>query len=322
MTLNTIRNLVADEMTRADDLITKSLPSDVELVNKIGYYIVNSGGKRLRPMITLLCGKLLGNFSTKHHTLAAVIEFIHTATLLHDDVVDASELRRGRETANHIWGNESTVLVGDYVYSRAFELMVSLDNLTIMAVMSKTTTGIAEGELLQLTHCHDPSTTEAQYLAIIERKTAILFAAACEAAALLSQCDKQTCDAIANFGLHFGIAYQLVDDALDYAASAEEMGKNCGDDLAEGKPTLPLLYAMQNGNETQQAFLQRAMLEGNVDDFNKIKQTIDDTHALDYTFEVAQQHANRAVEYLAKLPDSEFKDGLIALTEFILHRRQ
>ena len=248
---DSIKNLTAAETKAVDQLILNELSSDVVLINQIGHYIISNGGKRLRPMLLLLAAKALGNFDANHLTLAAVIEFIHTATLLHDDVVDESELRRGRESANAVWGNAASVLVGDYLYSSAFEMMVRTNNMRVMDIMSKTTTAIAEGEVLQLLNCNNPDTTEEKYLEVIARKTAILFSTATRLAAVVSGSTPEIEESLAIYGQQLGVAFQLIDDALDYKASTAELGKNLGDDLAEGKPTLPLIYAIEHGTPEQ-----------------------------------------------------------------------
>jgi len=243
---NVIKTLTLDDSKATDQLILNELNSDVALINQIGHYIVGSGGKRLRPMLLLLAAKALNYDGKQHLTLAAVIEFIHTATLLHDDVVDESDLRRGKDSANAVWGNAASVLVGDFLYSKAFEMMVRADNMRVMEILSKTTTAIAEGEVLQLLNCNNPTTTEASYLEVISRKTAILFSAATRLSALLVDASSETEAQMAAYGMHLGNAFQLIDDALDYKANAEELGKNLGDDLAEGKPTLPLIHAIEH----------------------------------------------------------------------------
>ncbi|CAG7856373.1 partial octaprenyl-diphosphate synthase, partial [biofilm metagenome] len=265
-----IKRLTADDAKSVDKLIVKKLTSDVVLINQMGHYIVNNGGKRLRPMLLLLGAKALGEVEQHHLVLAAVIEFIHTATLLHDDVVDESDLRRGQQSANAVWGNAASVLVGDYLYSSAFEMMVSTNIMRVMEILSKTTTAIAEGEVLQLLNCNNPETSEAKYLEVISRKTAILFSAAMRLAAVVSKASTEVEDKLAQYGQHLGVAFQLIDDALDYKATKEELGKNLGDDLAEGKPTLPLIYAIKNSNPTDADVIINAIKNGDRDAFNNV----------------------------------------------------
>lgn len=303
-----------------DRLILRELQSDVVLINQIGHYIVNSGGKRLRPMLLLLAAKALNCNDPHIITLAAVVEFIHTATLLHDDVVDESTLRRGRETANALWGNSASVLVGDYLYSRSFELMVSVRNLRIMDLLSHTTTAIAEGEVLQLLNCNNPATTEQKYLDVISRKTAILFSAAVQLAAVLAGVPEPVERALRAYGLHLGIAFQLIDDALDYRATPEELGKNLGDDLADGKPTLPLIYALENCNESQADILRRAIGEGDRDAFLDVLEIVNSTDSISYTSRRAVEEADRAIDALSLLPDSPYKEALANVAKFSVER--
>ena len=249
--LQFIRDLISEDFQSVNRLIQTSLSSEVVLIDQLSHYIISSGGKRLRPILVLLSAKTAGYTGKNHIDMAAIIEFIHTATLLHDDVVDASELRRGRETANAIWGNEASVLVGDFLYSRAFQMMVNVNNMRVMQILSDATNTIAEGEVMQLLHCHDPDITEAQYKRVIYCKTAKLFEAGCQLGAVLSGVDAKTEQLYIDFGKHLGNAFQIIDDSLDYTGNTEEIGKNIGDDLAEGKPTLPLIYAMQHASEKQ-----------------------------------------------------------------------
>jgi len=315
-----IRGLVEEETAAVDRLILRELQSGVVLINQIGHYIVNSGGKRLRPLLLLLAAKALNCNDPHVITLAAVIEFIHTATLLHDDVVDESTLRRGRDTANALWGNSASVLVGDYLYSRSFELMVSVQNLRIMEVLSHTTTAIAEGEVLQLLNCNNPATTEQKYLDVIARKTAILFSAAVQLSAILAGAPEPVESAMKSYGLHLGIAFQLIDDALDYRATPEELGKNLGDDLADGKPTLPLIYALEKSNAKQADILRRAIEQGDRDAFLEVLDIVTSTDAISYTSCRAVEEANRAIEALSVLPESSYKDALDNLAKFSVER--
>lgn len=317
---NSIKNLTAEEAKKVDRLILDELSSDVVLINQIGHYIISNGGKRLRPMLLLLAAKALGKSMDGHLILAAVIEFIHTATLLHDDVVDESELRRGQESANAVWGNAASVLVGDYLYSSAFEMMVRTNNMRVMEILSKTTTAIAEGEVLQLLNCNNPETTEEKYLEVISRKTAILFSAATRLSAALIESPREIEESLASYGQHLGIAFQLIDDALDYKSSKEELGKNLGDDLAEGKPTLPLIYAIENSTQENAEIIIEAIKNGNRDRFNEIYDIVKACKAIDYTEKRADEEAQKAIDAIAMLPDSEYKDALIQLAKFSVQR--
>ena len=315
-----IKNLTATESRAVDQLILNELSSDVVLINQIGHYIIGNGGKRLRPMLLLLAAKALGEVNEHHLTLAAVIEFIHTATLLHDDVVDESELRRGRESANAVWGNAASVLVGDYLYSSAFEMMVRTDNMQVMDILSKTTTAIAEGEVLQLLNCNNPDTTEEKYLEVIARKTAILFSTATRLAGVISGVDAQMQEALAVYGQQLGVAFQLIDDALDYKATTEDLGKNLGDDLAEGKPTLPLIYAIQHGTPEQARVIIDAIREGSREAFAEVYAIVEATRAIEYTERCADRAAEQAIEALSCLPESEYKAALEWLARFSVQR--
>ncbi|MDH5369927.1 MAG: polyprenyl synthetase family protein, partial [Gammaproteobacteria bacterium] len=293
---------------------------EVALINQIGSHIINSGGKRLRPIIHLLCAKALAYEGSQHIDLSAIIEFIHTATLLHDDVVDNSDLRRGEDTANALWGNAASVLVGDFLYSRAFEMMVEIDRMTIMAILSKATNTIAEGEVLQLLNCHDPDTTEERYLEVIHNKTAKLFESASELAAVICDRPPEQQQAMAKYGMHLGCAFQLIDDVLDYTSSAEDMGKNLGDDLSEGKPTLPLIYAMRNGSSVQATMIREAIENGGLDKIEQIHDAIHNSGAIEYTSNCAKNEAKLAIESLNVLTDSAYKDALIFLANFSVNR--
>ncbi|QWF72448.1 polyprenyl synthetase family protein [Methylomonas paludis] len=317
---DSIKNLTATEALAVDQLILDELSSDVVLINQIGHYIIGNGGKRLRPMLLLLAAKALGQVEDHHLIMAAVIEFIHTATLLHDDVVDESVLRRGKESANAVWGNAASVLVGDYLYSSAFEMMVRTNKMRVMEILSKTTTAIAEGEVLQLLNCNNPDTTEAKYLEVIARKTAILFSTATRLAAVISGTDTVVEEALAIYGQQLGVAFQLIDDALDYKASTEELGKNLGDDLAEGKPTLPLIYAIQHGTEQQAQIVIDAIRHGSRAAFNEVYAVVKATQAIEYTEKCAEQAAAKAIESLQVLPDSDYKSALEMLARFSVQR--
>jgi len=319
-TIDDINTLIADDMGKLNACIQTRLHSEVVLINQIGGHIINSGGKRLRPIIHLLSAKALSYNGSQHVDLSAIIEFIHTATLLHDDVVDNSDLRRGEDTANALWGNAVSVLVGDFLYSRAFEMMVEIDRMQIMAILSKATNTIAEGEVLQLLNCHDPDTTEERYLEVIHSKTAKLFEAASELAAVICDRPSEEQQAMAKYGMHLGCAFQLIDDVLDYTSSAEEMGKNLGDDLAEGKPTLPLIYAMRNGSEEQSKMVREAIETGGLDKIEQIHEAIHQSGAIEYTSECAKNEAKRAIDTLTFLPESNYKDALIFLANFSVNR--
>jgi len=320
MTLEEVRELAGADMAAVDALIQERLRSDVLLINQLGLYIINSGGKRLRPLLVLLAARACGYEGRDHLTLAAVVEFIHTATLLHDDVVDASELRRGRETANAIWGNEASVLVGDFLYSRAFEMMVEIGSMRVMEIMAHTTNRIAEGEVMQLLNCHEPDTTEAQYMEVIRSKTAKLFEAAARLGAVLGGQPGEVETALAAYGMHLGTAFQLVDDVLDYSADAETMGKNIGDDLAEGKPTLPLIHVMREGSEAERALVREAIEKGGLDRIEAVRDAIESTGAIAYTARSARAEAERAIDTLSRLPASPYRDALHALAEFSVSR--
>jgi len=320
MQVDNIRALIADDMMAVDAVIQARLSSDVVLVNQLSHYIVNSGGKRLRPILSLMSSRAYGYDGIHHHTLAAIIEFIHTATLLHDDVVDESELRRGKETANALFGNAASVLVGDFLYSRAFEMMVDVGSMKVMQILAETTNVIAEGEVMQLMNCHDADTTEQRYLDVIHAKTAKLFEAATRLGAVL--CDRPEAEenAMASYGMHLGTAFQLIDDVLDYSSSSEEMGKNVGDDLAEGKPTLPLIYAMRNGTQEQSDIVRKAIEEGGLDYLDSVMLAIKETRAIEYTEQTAKNEAELAIQQLEHLPESEYKKALQDLARYSVDR--
>jgi octaprenyl-diphosphate synthase len=308
-------------MGAVDALIQQCLHTDVALIDQLSHYIINSGGKRLRPMLVLLSANACQYQGDQHINLAAVIEFIHTATLLHDDVVDASQLRRGNMTANAVWGNEASVLVGDFLYSRAFEMMVDANNMRIMEIMSHTTNTIAEGEVLQLLNCHDAETTETRYMDVVSRKTARLFEAAAQIGAVLGEQSEHIETALANYGLHLGTAFQLIDDVLDYSASPEDTGKNVGDDLAEGKPTLPLIHAIHKGTPNQAKLIRKAIENGGHDNMQDVCAIIESTGAIPYTAHAAKRQADLAIAALNPLPDSASKEALYGLAEFSVDRR-
>ena len=321
MKLETINQLAHKDMLAVNGLIQQQVDSDVSLINQLGFYIVNSGGKRLRPLLTVLAARALDIQTNQHHTLAAIIEFIHTATLLHDDVVDESTMRRGKETANAVFGNQASVLVGDFLYTRSFQMMVSLKRMRVMEILSNATNVIAEGEVLQLMNCNDPETSEESYMQVIYSKTARLFEAATLLAAVLTEQNEEIELAMQEYGKYLGTAFQLVDDILDYAADPEEMGKNVGDDLAEGKPTLPLLYAMWNGTEPQKTLIKEAIETGNgLQHFTEIMSAMDQTGALTYTKKLAVDASEKAINALDIVPNSEYKTALIGLARIAVER--
>ena len=315
-----IRAIVATEFEQVNQLIVEQLQSNVPMVENVGHYIVDAGGKRLRPLLVLLSAAALGHCDQAQIKLAAVIEFIHTATLLHDDVVDISSLRRGRPTANAEFGNAPSVLVGDFLYTRAFQLMVQLGDMDILRHMADTTNTIAEGEVLQLTRAGDASTTEAQYLDVITRKTAVLFAAGCWGAARLGGRDEQTMQQMREFGLNLGIAFQMIDDVLDYEGDPATMGKNVGDDLTEGKPTLPLIHVLREGTEAEQALVRRAITEKTADQIDDILTAVRRCGALDYTRAQARRYHDLALAGLAQLPDSDARTALQQITDLSINR--
>jgi octaprenyl-diphosphate synthase len=320
MSFESVKALVGDDLRQVDHVIRERLASDVVLVNLIAEYIVGGGGKRLRPLVVVLAARACGYAGERHAEAAAIIEFIHTATLLHDDVVDGSTLRRGRDTANEIWGAEASVLVGDYVYSRAFEMMVALGDMRIMDVMATATNRIAEGEVLQLMNTHDPETTEERYFDVIYRKTAKLFEAGTQIAAILAGAATTIETGMARYGKHLGTAFQLIDDVLDYRADREQLGKNLGDDLAEGKPTLPLIYALKMGTNEQRTVVRASIEQGGVPDLPRITAAIESTGGLAYTARLARREAALAIEALAELPDSAYKQALRELADFAVER--
>jgi octaprenyl-diphosphate synthase len=321
VTFDEVIALSRSDMQAVDQLITTSLKSDVALVSQVSQYIVMSGGKRLRPIIVLLAARAFGYQGVQHVRAAAIIEFIHTATLLHDDVVDSSSRRRGQDSANAVFGNQASVLVGDFLYSRAFQMMVDIDSMRVMQILADATNTIAAGEVMQLMNVHDPDTSEEAYQQVIYRKTARLFEAGAQIAAVLGERSPADENAMMRYGQHLGTAFQLVDDALDFNASADELGKNLGDDLAEGKATLPLIYAMENGSAADKALIRQAILDGGLDQLEAITKIIKATGALQYTARRAQEATDAAIAALAGMPDSEYKQALIAIAEFAVKRR-
>jgi octaprenyl-diphosphate synthase len=321
MDIKNIQALTQNDMTAVNNLIYSQINSDVVLINQLGVYIVNAGGKRMRPMLTVLAARAFGYQGEEHISIAAIIEFIHTATLLHDDVVDESNMRRGRETANALFGNSASVLVGDFLYTRSFQMMTKLGNMKIMDILSDATNIVAEGEVLQLMNCNDPDTTEESYFEVIYCKTAKLFEAATRLAAIIADQDESIEKAMQEYGKYLGTAFQLVDDIMDYTADAKAMGKNIGDDLAEGKPTLPLLYAMQHGNQQQTKLIRDAIEHCNgMDHLDEILAAMKETGSLVYTQKKAELEADKAIEALKVLPDSEHKQALISLAHIAANR--
>ena len=314
------RNLAARDMLRVDRMIRQRLHSDVVLVNAIAEHIVGGGGKRLRPALHVLAAHAAGYRGDAHIELAAVIEFIHTATLLHDDVVDESDLRRGRKTANAAWGNAASVLVGDFMYSRAFQMMVELDNMEVMRILADTTNSIAEGEVLQLLNIGKAETTEAAYMQVIERKTAVLFAAATQLGGVLAGLPAGQCLALRRYGMELGSAFQIADDLLDYVSDSETLGKNIGDDLAEGKPTLPLIYAIERSTPLQAELLRNAISQQRLATLDVIIAAIRSSGALERTRAKAQSHADAAHAALEGLPPSEYRDALAGLADYAVNR--
>jgi octaprenyl-diphosphate synthase len=319
--LDALRALVVEDWGDVNRVIVRRLGSDVALVNQVAHHIIHNGGKRLRPLAVLLAARACGYRGQDHIASAAIIEFIHTATLLHDDVVDSSGLRRGRQTANALFGNQASVLVGDFLYSRAFQMMVELKELRILDVLANATNTIAEGEVLQLMNCNNPDTTEADYMEVIYRKTAKLFEAGTRIGAILAGQDDTFEQALVSYGRHLGQAFQLVDDALDYDATPEEFGKNIGDDLAEGKPTLPLIYAMAHGSPAERHMIREAIETGGTRNLTSIQLAIEASGGLRYTAERAREEVEVAIKALAPLPQSKFRDGLVSLAQFAIHRR-
>lgn len=322
MDLTAIRLLADSDMQSVDQLIYKQLESDVALINQLGFYIINGGGKRLRPLLSILAARSVDYQGELHVKLAAIIEFIHTASLLHDDVVDESTLRRGRETANALFGNSASVLVGDFLYTRSFQMMTELDSMHVLKVLADTTNVLAEGEVLQLMNCNDPETTEANYMRVIYCKTAKLFEAATLLAGVLADVPSEWQQALGDYGKYLGTAFQLTDDLLDYTAETGELGKNIGDDLAEGKPTLPLIYAMMHGDDTAKALIKMAIEKGDgTQAIDEIVAALNKSGALEYTQKRAEQEAQKAIDALIVLPDTDYKQALIALAHLSVNRK-
>lgn len=321
MRLSAIRSLVNPDLIATDDFICKELVSEIPFINQVMEYILQCGGKRIRPLLVLLTAKAFAHQQQQHIDLAAAIELIHTATLLHDDVVDKAALRRGHDTANTLWGNEASVLVGDFLYSRAFQLIVKLKNLEILDIFSNATNLIAEGEVLQLLNCHDPDTSEEAYFRVIERKTAKLFEVAAQiGTALSTERSDQQMMAMQQYGLQLGMAYQLIDDALDYQSSTEMLGKTKGNDLIEGKPTLPVIYALKKGNKTETKLLRDAIQHSHVIELETLLAIVESTGAIEYTANVAKERALKANSVLMHIPDSPYRKALHELAEFVVER--
>ena len=320
VTLETLYSLIEPDMAAVDAVIRRQLHSDVVLIRQVAEYIIQSGGKRMRPALLLLAAGAVGFTGKEKHELAAVVEFIHTATLLHDDVVDESDLRRGRETANAAFGNAASVLVGDFLYTRAFQMMVAVDDMRVMQILANATNIIAEGEVLQLMNCHDADVDESRYLQVIRYKTAKLFEAASQLGALLGKVDSATEQALAAYGMHLGTAFQLIDDVLDYSGQAVSTGKHLGDDLAEGKPTLPLIYVMQHGTPEEAACVRQAIENGGREDFPAVLAAIQRSGALQHARACAENEANLAREAISALGDSIYKKALIELSVLAVER--
>lgn len=319
MTLEQIQALVTHDLQAVEREMLTAIQSDISLIRDINQHILQ-GGKRIRPLLTLLISHMLGETSQPQIILASIIEFIHTATLLHDDVVDNSTMRRGMATANDVWGNEASVLVGDFLYSRAFQLLVDMNEYALMTILAKTMNVMAEGEVLQLMNRHDPSTDEQTYFRVVNAKTAVLFQAACEMAATLAQADTQSIQYATNYGYHIGLAFQLVDDALDYSGNAQQLGKNIGDDLAEGKVTLPLIHALRHANPEEKQLLGHIIATGELVRLDEVQAIIERHQSVDYTLGLAKQHQQQAIQALETFPSSTYKTALIQLAEFILIR--
>ena len=321
MDLNEIQALSAKDMQAVNAMISQQLQSDVALINQLSFYIINGGGKRIRPLIAVLVANALNYQGDRHITCATFIEFIHTATLLHDDVVDESTLRRGKDTANAIFGNAASVLVGDFIYTRAFQLMARLGSLPVMQVMSDAVNVIAAGEVLQLMNCNDPDTTEQSYMQVIYSKTARLFEVAAECSALLSEATEQQVQAMKLYGRYLGTAFQLIDDVLDYCADVDKLGKNLGDDLEEGKPTLPLLHAMQHASEDERQLIRSIIEHGHGRKYlAEVQAMMDKYQSLTYTIEKANQEAQKAIDSLSVIDDNPYKEALISLAKISVER--
>ncbi|ANW24711.1 octaprenyl diphosphate synthase [Vibrio coralliilyticus] len=321
MDFKAIQALTANDMAKVNETIHAQLNSDVSLINQLGFYIISGGGKRIRPLLAVLSARALGYQGQAHTTAAAFIEFIHTATLLHDDVVDESDMRRGKATANAAFGNAASVLVGDFIYTRSFQMMTELGSMKILKLMSDAVNIIAEGEVQQLMNCNDPDTTEESYMQVIYSKTARLFEAATQIGAILNDAPSEVETALQNYGKYLGTAFQLIDDVMDYTSDGDEMGKNVGDDLAEGKPTLPLLYAMQHGTPEQTQMIREAIEKANgMEKLDAIMEAMEQTGSLEYTRQKAYQEADKAIAELSVLSESPYKEALVTLAHMSVHR--
>jgi octaprenyl-diphosphate synthase len=315
-----IQALMKSELDLMNKILVDRLDSNVDLINQMSHYIINSGGKRIRPLLLLICAKATEYKGDYHYSMAVVIELIHTATLLHDDVVDQSKTRRGQETANELWGNAPSVLVGDFLYSRAFEIMVEPNSMSIMKILSKATNQISEGEVLQLLNIKNAKVTQAEYFKVIERKTACLFKAACQIAGILSKSDQQTINSLGSFGVHLGNAFQIIDDTLDYESDSSIIGKEIGDDLSEGKVTLPMIYALEKTKKVENKILTDAINNADASNINQIVDILLDVNAFQYSRDIAKAQSNKALKSIAHLPDSKYKTALILLCELSLER--
>ena len=316
-----IQDLMKVDMKKVDDILINRLDTEVDLINLMSRHIIRSGGKRLRPLLLLLCAKATGYDGKHHYPLAVVIELIHTATLLHDDVVDESNIRRGGDSANEIWGNAASVLVGDFLYSRAFEIMVEPDSMQIMRILSKATNMIAEGEVMQLLNIRNIGISQSDYYGVIERKTACLFKAACQIGAILSNTSKSTVKALGDYGLHLGNAFQVIDDVLDYESSTEIIGKEVGDDLAEGKITLPMIYALEKTSGAKNKLLKTAIKTSDTSNINDIVSILNDVKAFEFTRLIAKNESNKAKKSLEDIPKSDYQEALSLLCELSLNRK-
>lgn len=320
MAIDSIRALINDDFNAVNNLIINKIESQIGLIDKMSHHMIESGGKRLRPLLVLLASHACGYQGQEHIDLAAMVEFFHTATLLHDDVIDESTLRRGRQTANNIWGSKASILVGDYLFTQSIELMVDINNSEVLKLFARTALEISCGEVKQLTNRHNPALTFEEYFDVIRAKTALLFAAAACIGPIISNASKKMQDALYAYGLHLGNAFQLIDDALDYCSDAKTIGKNIGDDLADGKATLPLIYALQHGTEVQKQQIEESLKHGTLDFLPEILDALEETKAIEYTKEIAAKEVNTAISSLTLLPDSKYKNALIELAQFALLR--
>ncbi len=315
-----IQALMKSDLELMDQILVNRLDSNVDLISQMSHYIINSGGKRIRPLLLLLCAKATDYEGDYHYSMAVVIELIHTATLLHDDVVDQSTTRRGQDSANELWGNAPSVLVGDFLYSRAFEIMVEPNSMAIMRILSKATNQISEGEVLQLLNIKNAKVTQSEYFAVIERKTACLFKAACQIAGILSKSDKQIIEALGSFGMHLGNAFQIIDDTLDYESNSLIIGKEIGDDLSEGKVTLPMIYALEKTSKTENKILTDAIQNSDTSNIEEIVEILLSVNAFQFSRDIAQKESNKALKSIDILPNSEYKTALKLLCELSLER--